>query len=212
MHDMNDTHDTNDMNDMNDRVRSESNAPRSSADPELTRALDDWGRRERQRALDDGLADRVFAASRSAIGARSPQRGRPLRQASHQVSGRPAFTAARSAWRMVLPARVALAAGVLAALLIPAMIDLGGGRSPRLETARGIVPGLDTTPLGGTSSSEPLLLAIFEPDSASWDDVAGHEPGVVLYAVLESGRAGLDDYLSELDAIFGTFEDAGEGM
>jgi len=66
--------------------------------------------------------------------------------------------------------------------------------------------------IGGVSASEPLLLAMIDPDAANWEDIAGHEPGVDLYAVLESGRAGLDDYLLELDAIFGTLDGVGEEM
>lgn len=200
---------------MNDRHQSSphDDSRLESFDPSLENLLDDWGRLARGDHAADRVADRVFEASRSAISVRRAARDATPRQA---VGGtRPAYRRSplRPAWYALLPARFALAAGVLAALLLPATLDLDGSRESSTELALAASTTLEAAePLGGMSASEPLLLAMMEPGTASWEDVVGHQPGVDLYAVLESGRAGLDDYLSELDAIFGTLDGAGEEM
>jgi len=179
----------------------------ASEERSLDAALTAWGRAERLRGVDDGLVERVFVASVPAIAARQASISR------RPDAARSGPATSRSRWWSATPARLALAAGVLVALLLPATLDLETP-SGSVSDAAAVSVAMEEVaePIGGTSTSEPLLLAFIEPDTASWEDVAGHESGTDLYALLESGRAGLDDYLLELDAILGTLDGAGEGM
>lgn len=179
----------------------------TSEERSLDAALTAWGRAERLRGVDDGLVERVFVASVPAIAARRTSISR------RPDAARSGPATSRFRWWSATPARVALAAGVLVALLLPATLDLETP-SGSVSDAAAVSVAMEEVaePIGGTSTSEPLLLAFIEPGTASWEDVAGHESGTDLYALLESGRAGLDDYLLELDAILGTLDGAGEGM
>jgi hypothetical protein len=195
------------MNDrMNDTPHFRAQDPGDGAgvDPTLERALAEWGRRQGPPSA-QAFVERVFKASRPAIAAR-----RGTRRPTSQIEAGGRF---RRVWRSPMPARLALAAGLVLALLLPATLDLGGGGASRSGSQNESVAALETAEvIGGVSASEPLLLAMIDPDAANWEDIAGHESGVDLYAVLESGRAGLDDYLLELDAIFGTLDGVGEEM
>jgi len=213
---MNDRHPT-------PRAGSPADGESTSSDPVLERALEGWGRRARgDDAAGRKLAQRVFAASRTSIAARRTASAGSVATPSvvsphddgrvGRRGPRPVRASASGMPMMPMPARLALAASLLVALLVPATLDPDVGEA-RSEDAAVVATTFEAAEsLGATSASEPLLLALIEPDTASWEDVAGHESGVDLYAVLESGRAGLDDYLLELDAIFGTLDGAGEEM
>jgi hypothetical protein len=152
----------------------------------LDAALRAWG--SQQRISDSHLAERVLAASR-------PQ----LRSMAREATMPPLRL------RLAAPARFALAASLLGALLLASFWGRSASESGPQERSR---PGwpplalLDDSPL-----SEPILLAMLDSPglvaATSWRNFEQEGADGDLLSVLYTQRSGFDDYAAEIESILG---------
>lgn len=152
----------------------------------LDSALRAWG--SLQRSGDPQLAERVLAASR-------PR----LRSMAREVAMPPLRL------RLAAPARFALAASLLGALLLASLWGRSPSESGPQEGARSAWPPLallDESPL-----SEPILLAMLDSPgiaaATSWRSFEQEGADGDLLSVLYTQRSGFDDYAAEIESILG---------
>lgn len=151
----------------------------------LEGALRAWGASQ---PCDPRLAERVLAASRPHLRAR--------------VGAAPV---ARLRW--AAPARFALAASLLGALLLASFWGSPPSTAPpAAQRTLAAMATLDEAPL-----SEPLLLAMLDGDSAAtfgasplaWKELDREDAGGDLLSVVYTRDSGFDDYAAEIESILG---------